>query len=139
MYDGEPLVNSGVDNDALGYGYGGADEDDALAALGELPVTTGGEVGGLFSGEAGLAVLAVVEHLLLLGTFQKEEAAEGGIVAPSDAEVETALQEGRQVTAHNSAQGVVSHVALDGVKHPWPLDDAVVVALLEERAPLSRS
>ena len=78
------------------------------------------------------------EDGLLLGALQQEEASEGGIVAASDAQVEAALKEGGQGAAHKGAQGVVGHIALDGVEHAGALNDAVVVALLEEGPPVVR-
>ena len=136
--DGEGLVDGGVDDDALGRGDGGGDEDDALSGFLQLAVAVGGEGGGELGALAGLAVVAVIEDGLLLGALQQEEASEGGVVAACDAEVEAALEEGWEGTAHEGAQGVVGHVALDGVEHAGALDDAVVVAGLEEGAAVSR-
>ena len=130
--DGEPFGDGVMDDDTLGARDGGGDEDDAVARFGELSLAVVGEGFCFLCGTACLLVLPVVEDLLFFGALEEEEGAEGGILMAADAQVEAPLQQLRELAPHQGTERVVGHVALNGVEHSGPLDDAVVVAGLEE-------
>ena len=72
------------------------------------------------------------EHLFLLCPLQQEKGTESGIVLRPDVQVQASLHQARQLAPHQGTEGVVIHIALDGVEHSRALDDAVVIAGLEK-------
>ena len=90
---------------------------------------------------AAVGGFAMTEHLHLPCPSQKEEIAEGGIVAPSDDDMQAALHEGGIETADDGTARVIAHV----VEHSGEVAavvaavrvgeaDGVVVVVIEEGA-----
>ena len=127
---------SGIDgiahNKALALRDAGRDKDGALFGHAQEAPTL--LLVGLrsFRGLACCCILAVEEDLLLQGVLQQEEVAEGSVLAPGNPEVKLPLHELWAFLTDASAERVLCHVALDVLKHARAIDDAVVVALLEE-------
>ena len=93
-----------------------------------------------FSGLACSPVLAMKEHLFLHRIFQQEQVPKGSIFPTSNTKMQLTLHEPGTLLTNTGPKGVLLHVSLDVFKHARPVDDAVVVALLEKnRAKLSVS